>query len=64
MTEIIRVLRILKYVGPREQIERILTNSAVPLNGEKRWGDCSIRSAVIEQYLEILERKEEPSNDA
>jgi len=56
MTDIVRVLRILEYVGPREHIEHTLAIGAVPTNGERRYGNSIIRSAIIGQYPEILER--------
>jgi hypothetical protein len=56
MSDIVRVLRILEYVGPREWIETTLLKGAVPANGEHRLADNSvIRSAIIGQYPEILE---------
>lgn len=59
MTDIIRVLRILEYVGPREQIERTLAQGAVPANGQHHYGDGVIRSAIIGQYPEVLSTSEQ-----
>jgi len=59
MADIVRVLRILEYVGDREWVETTLMRTAVPCNGEHKINDnCRIRSAVIGQYPEILEQKE------
>lgn len=57
MTDIVRVLRILEYVGPREWVETTMQKNAVPSNGCYQVDkDKFIRSAVIGQYPEILER--------
>lgn len=61
MTDIVRVLRILEYVGPREAVERTLTMNAVPVNGESRFKDLTIRSAVVGTYPEILEKQDAPA---
>ncbi len=54
--DIVRVLRILEYVGPRSWVETTLDNCAV--KGTKtfaqRNGTCSIRSAIVGDYPEIL----------
>ena len=55
-SDIVRVLRILEYVGPRDSVERTLTMNAVPANGEARFREITIRSATIGQYPEILEK--------
>lgn len=57
MTETVRVLRILEYVGPREWVEMTLAKGGVPSNGEYRaHSGAVIRSAIIGQFPEILER--------
>lgn len=60
MSEKVRVLRILEYVGDREWVEECLKKSSVPMNGCK--GDfkkgCIIKSAVIDQFPEIFEKIE------
>lgn len=63
----IRVLRILEYVGPRSWIERTLAEGAVPMSGqhsfERRDGCvCTIRSAVLGQFPEILQPAKEPES--
>lgn len=58
MTDIVRVLRILEYVGPRSDVERNLVVNAVPANGQQKFGSVLIRSAVIGQYPEIMEQSD------
>jgi hypothetical protein len=55
--DIVRVLRILEYVGPRDWVEMTLKNGGVPANGEFG-GDhgWKIRSAILGQFPEILEK--------
>jgi len=60
MSDIVRVLRILEYVGPREWVEMTMQKNAVPSNGCYQVDkDKFIRSAVIGQYPEILEKQAE-----
>jgi hypothetical protein len=55
--EIVRVLRVIEYVGDREWVEDTLKRGAVPANGEKVVSDInSIKSATIGQYPEVLNR--------
>lgn len=54
--EIIRIVRILEYVGPRSDLERSLQHTAVPLNGEHAYGQCVIRSATLGSFAEVLEQ--------
>jgi hypothetical protein len=64
--DIVRVIRIIEYVGPRGKIETQIANS---LHGTKDWGNgIRISAATIGEFPEILERalaadgaKEEPS---
>jgi len=56
MPDIVRIIRILEYVGDREFIEHSLRNTAVPLNGEHRFGSSVIRSAMLGSFAEILEK--------
>jgi hypothetical protein len=53
-SDIVRVLRILEYIGPREDVERTLTMGGVPANGQLQLGTLVIRSAVLGQYPEIM----------
>lgn len=55
-SDIIRIVRILEYIGPREQLEYSLSKTAVPLNGQHIYGDCCIRSATLGSFAEVLER--------
>lgn len=52
-TEVVRVLRIIEYTGPREWIERTIAES---IHGQYDCGhSCIIRTATIGTYPEILE---------
>lgn len=55
MKEQVRVLRILEYVGDRACVERTLRNGNVPANGVKNLPGFVIKSAVIDQFPEVLE---------
>jgi hypothetical protein len=60
MSDIVRVLRILEYTGPREWVERTLEQGAVPANGQHTLPNGSVvRSAIIGQYPEILEKAQD-----
>ena len=51
--EIVRVLRIIEYVGEREKVEDVVSRS---IHGTKKINnDLSIRAATIGTYPEILE---------
>jgi hypothetical protein len=65
MSDIVRVLRIYEFVGPREAVERQVSNS---IHGERRFniadltgenrsvrGYVRIRAATIGTYPEILD---------
>jgi hypothetical protein len=52
MSEIVRVLRVLEYVGPREDVERALRNSSV--KGEKVFNGLRVREAVVGTFPELL----------
>lgn len=58
MSDRVRILRVLEYEGPREWAERTLTGGAVPTNGEYRGGNFVIRSAILGQFPEIMEKPE------
>ena len=55
--DLVRVLRVLEYVGPREAVEQQLSRS---LHGQKeydhRLGKITIRASTIGEFPEILER--------
>ena len=53
--DIVRVIRIMEYIGPRRMIEgKQFQHGAVPLNGEKCFGDVTIRSASLGSFSETL----------
>lgn len=58
MTDIVRVIRILEYVGPRELMESTLRNGFVPANGSKQVGPKSMRisSVILGDFPEILKK--------
>ena len=57
MSDIVRVIRILEYVGPRKWVEDTLAKTAVPLNGQYSPSDgLCIRSAMLGSFPEILDR--------
>ena len=59
--EIVRVLRILEYVGEREWVENTLNRSNVPLNGTSAHHTGVkniIKSATIDQFPEVLHKVE------
>jgi len=53
----VRVLRIIEYVGPRDEIEHVVKHS---IQGERRYiqngKEVVIRAATIGTYPEILEK--------
>lgn len=52
--DIVRVLRVIEYVGPRSWVETQVANS---IQGQRLIGsDCVIRVATIGNYPEILEK--------
>jgi len=61
MTEIVRVLRIIEYTGPRQMVEDQIANSLQ--NGEKRIGSMTIRIATVGGYPEILGGNEDCEHD-
>jgi DNA-directed RNA polymerase subunit RPC12/RpoP len=61
MGDKVRVMRILIYEGDREMIETTLNGSMVPLNGVRKINGMKIKSAIMDQFPEIIEGKEEKS---
>lgn len=47
MNDLVRVIRVIEYVGTREWLDATLENCAVPVNGEKVFGHGMIRSAIL-----------------
>ncbi|ANA48887.1 hypothetical protein PaMx33_ORF34 [Pseudomonas phage PaMx33] len=58
MTDIIRVMRLMIYTGPRDMVENTLTKGAVPANGYKDAGDMTITSVLVDQFPEIIKQAE------
>jgi hypothetical protein len=53
MSDIVRVLRVLEYIGPRKWVESTLAQNAV--KGTREFGgQCSIREATIGAYPEVV----------
>lgn len=67
--DIVRVLRVVEYVGPRDQIEKQIRHS---IHGERSYNGITIRVATLGTFPEILEREnasnhsqtEEPADPA
>ena len=69
MTEIIRVLRVLEYIGPRPIVEETLRRGGVPANGEHtatiRRGDphasgtLRITSALVGAFGDVVQITDE-----
>lgn len=55
--DIVRILRIVEYIGPREAIEKQIENS---IHGTRRFdhrlGPVTINAVTIGEFPEILER--------
>lgn len=49
--DIVRVLRIIEYVGPRNQVEQQVEKS---IHGSRKHNGVTIRAATIGNYPEIL----------
>lgn len=67
MSDIVRVLRILEYVGPREWVENTLRMGAVPANGVHEFVSTegvphTIKSALVDPFPEVV--KEAKTDDA
>jgi len=66
LSEKVRVLRMLEYVGDREWVEDTLNRSSVPLNGTsgKHTGKHNIiKSATLDQFPEILDKNEKKEEE-
>lgn len=61
MNDIVRVLRVIEYVGSRQNIELQMRLS---LHGERQGvGDVIIKAATIGNYPEVLEQDQQQSGD-
>ena len=61
MSDKVRVLRIIEYVGDREWVEMTLKQSSIPNDGVKEFHSHNhpeykniIKSAIIDEFPEIL----------
>lgn len=52
VSDTVRILRVLEYVGPRHALERVLEQNAV--KGSRRFGSITIREATIGDWPEVL----------
>jgi hypothetical protein len=52
-TDIVRVLRMIEMVGPRERVEATLAKSNV--KGTKVVGDLTFREAIVGDFPEVVE---------
>lgn len=59
MTEIVRVLRVLEYIGPRDWLEKTLAQRAVI--EERSSGQWKIREAFLGRFPELWSDTEEQS---
>jgi hypothetical protein len=48
----VRVLRVIEYIGPRDQVEKQLSQGYV--NGTFQFRDVTMRSTIVGGYPEIL----------
>lgn len=51
MTEIIRILRVIEYIGPRAAVERQVVNSK---HGDHQFGDVTMKVATVGAFPEVL----------
>lgn len=56
MEDIVRVLRVLEYVGERSAVEDAIKNS---IQGDMKCTGYTIRSATVGTFPEILDKGEE-----
>jgi hypothetical protein len=64
--EIVRVLRILEYVGERDWVEDTLARGSVPANGTSAHHTGTrniIKSAIIDQFPEVLSKVENEQDE-
>lgn len=61
--DIVRIVRVMEYVGPRAWVEQTLNRGAVPANGVHSFdipnGHCEIRSATLGQFPEVMAQAKE-----
>lgn len=64
--DIVRVLRIIEYVGPRNRVEQIVTGSIHGCKMLGQWGHperVTITAVTMGDYPEILEKAKENASD-
>lgn len=61
MPDIVRIVRVLEYVGTRECVEQTLCKGGVPSNGEYRAQNITIKSALIGSFCELVQATDEPT---
>jgi hypothetical protein len=54
MDDIVRVVRVLEYVGPRSHMEAVLAQNAV--KGTRVFGPLTIREAMLGDFPEVVEQ--------
>jgi hypothetical protein len=52
--EMVRVLRVIEMVGPRDRIEATIAKSEV--KGTKTVGDLTFREAIVGEFPEVMEQ--------
>ncbi|HEY3376258.1 MAG TPA: hypothetical protein VGL77_02085 [Armatimonadota bacterium] len=62
--EIIRVLRVLEYVGPRDVVEKQLRQGGVPANGEHVVAglNLTIKSALVGTFGDVVSIENDNQN--
>lgn len=60
MTDIVRIVRVLEYVGPRDALERSLAQNAVKRH--KQFGPITVREAYLGEFPEVVGTDEDPGH--
>lgn len=55
----VRVLRVIEYIGTREDIQKQLEGSGLPNNGQKTINKVLMKSALIGDFPEIIDFEDE-----
>jgi hypothetical protein len=55
--EKVRILRVLEYIGTREDIEKAYKHSGVPLNGIWEHGTLTIKSTIVDPFPEVVKEE-------
>lgn len=53
MDDVIRIVRVLEYVGPRSALEKVLEQNAV--KRQRCFGSITVREAILGEFPEIIE---------